>query len=119
MRAVNNKILEIDLLSAGGRVILACRDLKKAEHAKADIVWETGNENVIVKHLDLASMKSIHAFAEDINACKGRLFVPTTICPDITVMAVNWTLMSTRTGDRQFVFNIQRFHQGETNKRSE
>ena len=52
---------------------MACRDLAKAERAKAEIILETANENVLVRHLDLASMKSIHAFAKDINACKNQL----------------------------------------------
>ena len=64
-----NKIL-VFLLSAGGRVILACRDLEKAEQAKAEIMLETANRNVVVKLLDLASMGSIRAFVKDVNASK-------------------------------------------------
>ena len=52
-------------------MILACRDLEKAETAKAEIVLETANRNVVVKKLDLASMGSIRAFAKDIIACKN------------------------------------------------
>lgn len=55
---------------AGARVILACRDLEKAESARAEIILETANHNVVVKKLDLASMGSIRAFAKDINKCK-------------------------------------------------
>lgn len=62
-----------ELARRGGRIILACRDLKKAEEARVEIVAETGNENIIVKHLDLASMTSIHAFAKDINSTEPRI----------------------------------------------
>ena len=72
-----NKIL-VFLLSAGGRVILACRDLEKAEQAKAEIMLETANRNVVVKLLDLASMGSIRAFVKDVNASKT---LPSFDCP--------------------------------------
>lgn len=45
---------------------MACRDLKKGERVRAEIVTATGNENVIVKSLDLASLASVRAFAKDI-----------------------------------------------------
>ncbi|KAL8622957.1 Retinol dehydrogenase 13 [Nucella lapillus] len=57
-----------ELARRGGRVILACRDLDRAEQARAEIVLETANRNVVVKLLDLASMGSVRAFAKDINA---------------------------------------------------
>ena len=55
-------------------MILACRDLEKAEQARAEIVLETANRNVVVKLLDLASLGSIRAFVKDINACKTLPF---------------------------------------------
>ncbi|KAI9565800.1 hypothetical protein GHT06_009595 [Daphnia sinensis] len=56
----------LDLASRGARIILACRDLKKASIAKDDIVQKSGNCNVLVKKLDLASLASVRQFAEDI-----------------------------------------------------
>ncbi|XP_047034778.1 retinol dehydrogenase 11-like [Helicoverpa zea] len=56
-----------ELSKRGARVILACRDLQRAQNAASKIQSETGND-VIVKRLDLASFKSIHSFAEDIKA---------------------------------------------------
>lgn len=38
-----------------------------------DVVKLTGNENVIVKHLDLGSFKSVRQFAEDILKSESRL----------------------------------------------
>ena len=46
------------------KVILACRKKEKAEKAKEMIVGETGNTNVEVMLLDLASLDSVRAFAE-------------------------------------------------------
>ncbi|CAB3993727.1 Hypothetical predicted protein [Paramuricea clavata] len=50
----------------GARVIMACRNLNQAEEAMKEIVQTTGNRSVVVKHLDLASLKSVRAFAEDV-----------------------------------------------------
>ncbi|XP_044292045.1 retinol dehydrogenase 12-like [Varanus komodoensis] len=54
-----------DLAGRGARVILACRDMAKAEAAACEIRSTTGNEQVIAKKLDLADTKSIREFAED------------------------------------------------------
>lgn len=51
----------------GARVILACRDLTKAERTAADIRQELQTSNVLVKVVDLASQKSIRAFCKNIN----------------------------------------------------
>ena len=67
-KSINIFLLAIFL--TGGRVIMACRDLQRAEAARTDIVTDTGNENVVVKQLDLASLDSVRAFAKDINASK-------------------------------------------------
>ncbi|XP_033097352.1 retinol dehydrogenase 12-like, partial [Anneissia japonica] len=48
------------------KVILACRDMTKAESAAEQIRRETGNRNVIIRELDLASMESIRLFAKSI-----------------------------------------------------
>lgn len=51
-----------------GRVIMACRDLDKAEEAARDIQQGTGagSTQLAVKQLDLASLTSVRAFCEDI-----------------------------------------------------
>lgn len=48
----------------GARIIMACRDLERAEEARTDILEDTGNENVVIRKLDLSDTKSIRAFAE-------------------------------------------------------
>lgn len=53
---------------------MACRDLERAEEARADILEDTGNENVVIRKLDLSDIKSIRAFAEIINKGNTSLF---------------------------------------------
>ncbi|XP_033125924.1 retinol dehydrogenase 14-like [Anneissia japonica] len=57
------------------RVILACRDVQKGENAAKYIRKNTPDGEVVVKKLDLASMKSIREFAEDIIKAEKRLDV--------------------------------------------
>ena len=59
----------------GARVILACRDLTKAEAATAEICKETGSNDVVVHELDLASLTSVRQFAEKIKSEESRLDV--------------------------------------------
>ena len=47
-------------------VILACRNMGKAQVAKEDIIEATGNENVEVQIIDTSSFKSVHNFAKNI-----------------------------------------------------
>nr|XP_021325851.1 uncharacterized protein LOC553712 isoform X1 [Danio rerio] len=56
-----------DLARRGARVIMACRDLEKAEAARRELMDNSANQNIVVKKLDLADTKSIKAFAELIN----------------------------------------------------
>lgn len=55
-----------DLASRKARVILACRSESKAKQAQAYITNYTGNQEVIYKHLDLTSLKSVREFCADI-----------------------------------------------------
>ncbi|KAF0028209.1 hypothetical protein F2P81_019296 [Scophthalmus maximus] len=53
-----------DLARRGARIVMACRDLERAEEARTDILEDTGNENIVIRKLDLSDTKSIRAFAE-------------------------------------------------------
>lgn len=55
-----------ELSERGARVILACRDMVKGRSVMEEIKEKTGNNNLAVRKLDLASCKSIRAFAEQI-----------------------------------------------------
>ena len=63
----------LDLAKRGARVILACRDLARANKAAEEIRKQSGNGNVIVESLDLASFESIHSFSDKINAQEERI----------------------------------------------
>jgi retinol dehydrogenase 12 len=59
----------------GAKVYMACRSLDSANQAREEIVNETGNQNVYVKHLDLASVDSIINFAEQFKKEESELDV--------------------------------------------
>ena len=48
-------------------VILACRNLEKAEKAREIIIQESGNPNVDAKELDVSSLSSVRNFAENLD----------------------------------------------------
>ncbi|XP_030854371.1 retinol dehydrogenase 13 [Strongylocentrotus purpuratus] len=58
----------LELAKRGGKIILACRDIKKAEKAREEIVAASGNTDVKVLQLDLASLSSIRQFADKITS---------------------------------------------------
>jgi NAD(P)-dependent dehydrogenase (short-subunit alcohol dehydrogenase family) len=59
----------------GTKVYMACRSLDSANQAKEEIINETGNQNVFVKHLDLASIDSIQKFAASFKEEESKLDV--------------------------------------------
>lgn len=65
----------VDLARRGARVILACRDMDRANKAAAEIKKRSGNDNVVVKKLDLASLQSVRQLAKDVLASEERLDV--------------------------------------------
>ncbi|KAG7483650.1 hypothetical protein MATL_G00040630 [Megalops atlanticus] len=67
------KTTALDLARRGARVILACRDQQRAEAAIRDIRRESGNNEVVYMHLDLASLKSVRSFAETFLQTEPRL----------------------------------------------
>ncbi|XP_033627244.1 retinol dehydrogenase 13-like [Asterias rubens] len=63
----------LDLAQRGARVILACRNLQKAEDVAKDIKSSMGNSQVVVRHLDLSSLQSVREFAQQIIETEDRL----------------------------------------------
>jgi len=61
------------MASRGARVIMACRNARKAQPIADSIIQETGNANVVVKVVDLADMDSVRDFATNINDTEERL----------------------------------------------
>lgn len=54
-------------------MIIACRS--DAEKEKNEIIKITNNPNIIVKHLDLCSLKSVRQFAKEIHESFDRIDV--------------------------------------------
>ena len=65
----------IDLARRGARVIMACRDMKKGQDALNEVAEKTGSSKLVLKQLDLASLASVRALAEDINKTEPKLHV--------------------------------------------
>ncbi|CAG5853139.1 unnamed protein product [Menidia menidia] len=63
----------LDMAQRGARVILACRDMNRARIAADEIRQKSGNGNVVVKKLDLASLQSIRDLARDVQGTESRL----------------------------------------------
>ncbi|XP_028840332.1 dehydrogenase/reductase SDR family member 13-like [Denticeps clupeoides] len=67
------KATAMELARRGARVIMACRNRRKAEAAISDIKKETGSSEVVYMHLDLGSLKSVRSFAETFLKTETRL----------------------------------------------
>lgn len=65
----------LGLAYRGARVYLACRDMKKGQLALDEIREKSGNNNVFLKKIDLASCKSIRSFVDDFLANEEQLDV--------------------------------------------
>lgn len=63
----------LDMANRGARVILACRDMTRARLAADEIRQKSGNGNVVVKKLDLASLQSVRDLAKDVQENEKRL----------------------------------------------
>jgi len=56
------------------RIILACRNLEKAELAKEKIIKDTKNQNIECFKLDTSSLKSVEEFVNDFEKTNDSLF---------------------------------------------
>lgn len=63
----------LDFAKRGARVILACRDEKRAQEACTKIIQETGNKNVLIKIVDFNSFDSVRRFAKNVLETEDRL----------------------------------------------
>ncbi|KAM3861294.1 retinol dehydrogenase 14b [Diretmus argenteus] len=71
------KALTGELLKLQARVIMACRDPRSAEEAARDMKTRAGPEQgeVVIKHLDLASLRSVRDFCEEISKEESKIDV--------------------------------------------
>lgn len=61
------------LAAKGATVVMACRNLSKAEKAKAEVLQTVPNAKLDVMHLDNASLDSVKGFADAFKDKYGRL----------------------------------------------
>ena len=61
------------IAAKGATVVMACRNLNKAEKAKAEVLTEYPNAKLDVMQLDNASLDSVRAFADTFKAKYDRL----------------------------------------------
>lgn len=54
----------MEFAKRGAKVILACRNEKKANEARHTIIQLSGNPNIVVRTVDLSSFKSVRDFAK-------------------------------------------------------
>ncbi|KAJ7309089.1 hypothetical protein JRQ81_008402 [Phrynocephalus forsythii] len=67
------KATALDLARRGARVVLACRHKARGEAAAHDLRRDSGNHEVLFMRLDLASLRSVRAFARAFLESEPRL----------------------------------------------
>lgn len=55
-------------------IILACRNIDKANKAKKEIISETNNNNIIVMEIDTSSLESVRNFATDFKKLNKKVY---------------------------------------------
>ncbi|XP_038059217.1 retinol dehydrogenase 11-like [Patiria miniata] len=96
----------LDFAQRGARVILACRNLQKGEDAAKEIKTRTGNSEVVVRHLDLASLQSVREFANKIIESEERLDI---LVNNAGVALIQTPQGSTTEDNFHYVFGINHF----------
>lgn len=81
----------IGLAERGCHVVLACRDLKRANLVRTEICKRVANANVAVHELDLASLKSVRKFAAEYRERYGTRRLDVLVL-NAGVMGVPWRL---------------------------
>lgn len=65
----------IDLARRGGKVYIACRDIKRGDDALTEIKRESKSENVYFRQLDLASLDSVRKFSREFHELEPELHI--------------------------------------------
>lgn len=55
-------------------IILACRNIDKANKAKKEIISETNNNNIIVMEIDTSSLESVRNFVKDFKKLNKKVY---------------------------------------------
>ena len=70
---ISGKETAKNLVQRGARVILACRNLERANKAAEDIRKSTNQGTICVMKLDLASFESVRQFAKEVTKLRKNL----------------------------------------------
>jgi NAD(P)-dependent dehydrogenase (short-subunit alcohol dehydrogenase family) len=65
----------IDLASRGGKVYIACRDIKRGEDALKEIKERSNSDNIHFLQLDLASLDSVREFSRKFHEVEDQLHI--------------------------------------------
>lgn len=65
----------IDLAERGGKVYIACRDVKRGEDALKEIKERSQSDKVIFLQLDLSSLASVREFSEKFHKLESKLHI--------------------------------------------
>lgn len=65
----------IDLAKRGGKIYIACRDIKRGEDALLEIKGRSGSDDIHFLQLDLASMQSIREFSRKFHQLENKLHI--------------------------------------------
>lgn len=55
----------MELAKRGARIYMACRDYRRCEVARVNVIQETGNRNIYNRKLDLSSLISVREFVKE------------------------------------------------------
>lgn len=64
-----------ELARRGAKVYMACRDMKKCEEARKEIVLDTKNKFIYCRSCDLASLKSVREFVKQFKTEQNQLHI--------------------------------------------
>ena len=65
----------VDLAKRGGKIYMACRDIKRGEDALREIKERSGSDNVHFLQLDLASLDSVREFSTKFHKLEKQLHI--------------------------------------------
>lgn len=65
----------IDLARRGGKIFIACRDLKRGQNALEEIKMKSGSEKIYFLQLDLASLDSVREFSRRFHELESSLHI--------------------------------------------
>ena len=65
----------VDLAKRGGKIYIACRDIKRGEEALMEIKERSGSDKIYFLQLDLASLDSVREFSRKFHELENQLHI--------------------------------------------